>query len=284
MHRNSQPPNSQPDYLCIGHICHDIKVGSYILGGSASYSGICAARLGKKVGVITSYGEDFQFISSFKNISFYNKKVIKTTIFENVYDGNYRIQYLHQRAKTIYSTDLPKEWLAVPLVHICPIADEVDFSVIKAFSSDTLIVGTPQGWMRHWDKNTGKVSPKMIDWDLLSAIDILVLSEEDIEGHQHLFPQIIESIDIVVMTRGFKPASVFFEGKKLDFPVFPTKLIDPTGAGDTFATGFLVKYQETKDVVAAMMYGHVVASFCIEGVGLTCLKNREVVEKRYLFG
>ena len=42
----------------------------------------------------------------------------------------------------------------------------------------------------------------------------------------------------MVLTRGDKSATVFKDGQQQDFPTYPTNVVDPTGAGDTFATGF----------------------------------------------
>lgn len=273
--------SSPIDYLTIGHVCQDIVKNGYALGGSASYCSLAAHHLGKKAGILTSFGEDFSFQSDFANISLHNKPSDSTTIFSNVYQGSDRTQYLYKRASSILATDLPSAWKNVPLVHIGPIADEVDFALIKAFSPDTIIAATPQGWIRQWDEETRVVSPKILDWNKLLGIDILILSDEDILGYEDLFPTIVAQTKLVVLTRGDKSATAFYNNEQRDFPVFPIKSIDPTGAGDTFATGFLVKYLETKNITKAMAFGHVVASFCIEAKGLEGLKNLGKVEERY---
>lgn len=270
------------DYLTIGHVCQDIVEDGYALGGSASYCSLAAHHLGKKAGILTSFDDDFSFLSAFANISIHNKKASSTTIFENVYQGDNRTQYLHKKAANILASDLPANWKNVPLVHLGPIADEVDFDLINAFSPDTIIVATPQGWIRQWDEKTRIVSPKILDWNKLKGIDILILSEEDIFGYEDLFPTIIAQTELVVLTKGAKPATVFHQNTQKDFPVFPVEPIDPTGAGDTFATGFLVKYLETNDIAKAMAYGHVVASVCIEAKGLSGLTNLNKVQERYL--
>lgn len=280
--RQSILPRFLMDYLCIGHVCQDIVEDGYALGGSASYCSLAAHHLGKKAGVLTSFGDDFSFRSAFDDIAFHNKLADSTTIFSNVYQGMDRTQYLYKRASNILVSDLPNAWKNVPLVHIGPIADEVDFALIKAFSPNTIIAATPQGWIRQWDEETRVVSPKVLDWNKLLGIDILILSDEDILGYEDLFPTIVAQTELVVLTRGDKPATVFYKKEQQDFPVFPVVSVDPTGAGDTFATGFLVKYLATKDISKAMAYGHVVASFCIENKGLEGLKNLENVEKRYL--
>ena len=269
------------DYLFIGHVCQDITPEGYALGGSASYCSISAHLLGKEVGILTSFSDAFSFLSDFQNIYIHNKKSANTTIFENVYHPTHRTQYIFKRAADIHAFDLPTKWKNVPLVHLGPIADEVDFEIIKAFHPDTIIAATPQGWLRQWDEQTREISPKILDWNKLSGIDILILSDEDILGYESLFPSIVQQIPIVVLTRGEETASVFKDGRQDDFPVFHTNVVDPTGAGDTFATGFLIKYLATKNITKAMSYGHVVASFCIESKGLSGLKNLNKVEERY---
>ena len=270
------------DYLCIGHVCQDIVKDGFALGGSASYCSVTAHLLGKKASVLTSFSEDFEFMSDFQDISIHNKKAAKTTIFENVYHPTHRTQYLFERADTIRVSDLPLSLKNVPLVHLAPIADEVDFALMDAFHPNTIIAATPQGWMRQWDEATREVSPKVMDWSLLKGVDILILSDEDIDGYEHLFSTIVAQTKLVVLTRGNNPATVFFDNKELDFPAYPTTAVDPTGAGDTFATGFLIKFLATRDITKAMAYGHVVASFCIEDKGLEGLKNLEKVENRFL--
>ena len=271
-----------PEYLCIGHVCHDVKGEGYVLGGSSAYSSICATRLGKKAGIVTSFGDDFQFFPFFKNIAVHNKKAIHTTLFENIYKAERRTQYLHQQAATICAKDLPQAWLKVPLVHLAPIADEVNFDILSAFSKETIIAATPQGWLRKWDAKTRKIRSKSLNWAQLAAIDILILSDEDLKGQEQFLPTITELIDLVILTRGHLPASVYTKGEVKNFPVFPVKVVDPTGAGDAFTAGFLAKYLETKDLAQSMAYGHVVASFCIEAEGMEGLKNLNLVGERFV--
>ncbi|MEM6319550.1 MAG: PfkB family carbohydrate kinase [Bacteroidota bacterium] len=268
------------DYLCIGHICQDVVPNGSILGGTAAYCSIAAHQLGKKVGILTSFADDFQFSDSFESIPLHRLASAQTTIFENVYSGNHRTQYLHQRALSIHSNHLPYEWTNPSIVHLAPIADEVDFSLIHAFSPDTLVAATPQGWMRQWDPATGKVSPKVFDWTQLRSIDILIISEEDLAGYESALPQIVAQIPLVVLTKGKQPAEVYYQNQLCTFPVYPTQAVDPTGAGDTFAVGFLLEYATSRDIDRAMAHGHCLASICIESEGLEGLTNLTGLIKR----
>ena len=50
-------------------------------------------------------------------------------------------------------------------------------------------------------------------------------------------------------------------------PVFATKVLDPTGAGDAYCGGFGIGLCQLDDPVSAGLYGTVAASFVIEGFG-----------------
>jgi sugar/nucleoside kinase (ribokinase family) len=78
----------------------------------------------------------------------------------------------------------------------------------------------------------------------------------------------------VVIKKGEHGAMFFSEHETYVMPAFPTeKVIDPTGAGDSFAggmMGYLAQHDdfEPKALKTAMAYGILVASFNVEGFGL----------------
>ncbi|MBK7938720.1 MAG: hypothetical protein IPJ82_17265 [Lewinellaceae bacterium] len=267
-------------YLCIGHCCHDIAGDKTVLGGTASYAALAAGRLGKKAGILTSVGPEFEFFKVFEQaaIPVFNKPAPSTTVFENIYHDGQRTQYLHERASVLNVEDVPEVWRATPVVQFCPIADEVDFSLLPAFP-DALTAATIQGWLRQWDSQ-GKVSPKTMDWFKLSAVDIVVMSDADIAGFETAIPEIAANVRILVITQGAYGARVFQQGDEQFFPSFPVREVDATGAGDVFATAFILKYAETKDAATACAFAHVAASFVVEGVGIDNLDALEKIRER----
>ena len=58
------------------------------------------------------------------------------------------------------------------------------------------------------------------------------------------------------------------------------KEVDATGAGDVFATAFLIKYSETQDLALATGFAHCAASFVVEGMGIENLASLEKIEER----
>jgi cytidine kinase len=92
----------------------------------------------------------------------------------------------------------------------------------------------------------------------------------------------------VVIKKGEHGAMFFSEHETYVMPAFPTeKVIDPTGAGDSFAGGMMgyLAQQNNFDPVAlktAMAYGILVASFNVEGFGLERMQqiSRDDIEDR----
>jgi sugar/nucleoside kinase (ribokinase family) len=268
-------------YLCIGHSCHDMLNDKNILGGTTSYSSIVVKQLGLKVGVLTSVGNDFEFFDVFEkqNILFHNKRADKTTVFENIYEGTKRIQFIHARGETLYPKDVPAEWLNVPVVQFSLIADEADFSLLKTFPN-ALVGVTIQGWLRKWDEK-GRVSAKAMDWVQLKAANLVIMSDADIQGFEYAIPEIASYVDVLVMTQGANGAMVFKDGKEFHFPAYPIVEVDSTGAGDVFTAAFMVKYAETKDIALASGFAHSAASFVVEGIGINNLTEIERINDRF---
>jgi len=272
---------SKMQFLSIGHTCHDLLSTRNILGGTASYASLVAKQLGLTTGILTSAGADFEFFDFFEKngIRVWNKKAERTTVFENIYCDGQRTQYLHARAETLFADDVPAECLDANIVLFCPIADEVDFSVFRKFPH-ALKCATIQGWLRQWDEN-GKISPKKMDWSQLAAANVVIMSDADIQGFEAEIPEIASFVKVLVMTRGAHGATVFFENQQFHFPAFPVEEVDATGAGDVFATAFLLKYAETQDIYRAIGFAHAAASFVVEGIGITNLASIEQINARF---
>lgn len=272
--------NAEINYLSIGHCCHDIKKEGYGLGGAASYSALVAKSLGKNPAVFTSVGTDFLFENKFRKlkIPFINIPAEYTTVFENVYTEKGRTQFLHQRAKTIGIEHCPNILRDTEIIHLGLIADDLNFSSMSLLSGG-LIGASIQGCLREWDDN-GLISPCEMDWSLLKSIDIVIISDEDIEGIESALEKILKYVDHVVLTLGEQGAKVFHKGKEQYFPAFPTSIVDTTGAGDVFSTAYLIEFQGSGDVSSASIFAHCAASIICKSEGLYHLPSLEDVQKK----
>lgn len=269
-------------FLAIGHIAKDIIPGGYTIGGTVTYAAVTAHRLGYEAAILTRSSTDLILPSDLDGINVKRLPSSVSTTFENIYQGDTRVQYLHARADDLRVKDLPKEWRAPSIVLLGPLAGEVDPAFVRAFAPGTIIGVTPQGWMRSWDAQ-GKVSP--VAWrqaiDILPHANALILSEQDIRGFEEQLQSYVTLTSLTVVTRGPHGARVYRRGQRpFDSPAFPTTEVDPTGAGDVFAAAFLIRLSETNDVQTAARFANCVASFSIEAMGVRGIPTRAQVEAR----
>ena len=269
-----------PELVIAGHVCQDILPdGSLGLGGTASYATITALRLGQRVGLVTSAGPDLDVAQTFPGAQVACHPSAATTLFENIYFDGQRKQILHRHAGVLECAHVPPLWRQVPMVYLGSIDQEIDPSLFFCF--DKALIGVmPQGFLRRWDED-GQVF--YTDWTpaemILRRIDVLVMSELDVPDPEGLVQEWSRFIDIIVVTRAARGATVYRQGKSRHYPTRPAQQVDPTGAGDVFATAFLIRLAETGDAGQAARFANIVASFSVEGWGMTAIPTRQQVEE-----
>lgn len=270
-------------FLSIGHFCYDVSPEGYLLGGSAAYATLTARNLGHSAHAVTAVGPNFDRESHLlEGVEIVYHESPETTVFDNRYnEKGHRQQFILGTARKLHGTDVPAKWRTTDIAYLCPIADEVSAELVHRFSEDTLIGATPQGWMRRWDTN-GKV--EVTQWqaaeDILPYIAVLILSDEDLRGYPEELDKYIQLTPIVVLTEGAKGATLFQNGAQVESTAYPATEVDPTGAGDVFATAFLLNYYQTRSARKALNFAHCVASFSVEGMGTTRLPKLKQVMSR----
>lgn len=262
------------DYLIVGHITQDMQTdGRFAPGGTVYYSSRTAQMLGQKAGIVTSINSKVD-LSEFKNIEIVSKKSPYNTVFQNQYTPNGRIQFIHNRAYDITFDDIPESWQNTPVIHLGPIAAEVDGKMVTMLKNS--FVGlTPQGWLRKWD-DSGHVS--FSDWEnavnVLPHVDAVVLSIEDVIGDWSFIDRWKKLAKVLVVTLGAQGAVIYFDNQQIRLPAPEVKEIDPTGAGDVFAAAFFIRLFKTKDPVAAGKFAISIASSSVEDHGLKGVKYK----------
>lgn len=268
------------EYVCIGHCCHDVEEDGYTLGGTAAYSASVANSLGAKAKIITAYGSDFAFEQDIKDqgIELINIGSEATTVFENIYGQGARQQVLHSRAHLLNTKYITPYLKKTDILHLCPIADEIDYSLIHQVDAG-LIVGTIQGSMRCWD-DQGNVYPCNMKWESLKGMDLVVISDEDINGLDRAFNQLVKSVPLVIVTMGGEGAKIFKRAASLFLPSFPIHQKRETGAGDTFASAFFIHYYKNRNPLEACIYAHALCSLVLERNKDDLFPSQGEVERR----
>jgi sugar/nucleoside kinase (ribokinase family) len=274
-----------PEYLVIGNVTKDLLPdGDYSLGGTATYSALTAVRLGARTAVLTSCEVELPLFEHEPGIVVACIPSATTTTFENLYSGWARQQYIRAEAATLLPDHIPAHWRQAEIVHLGPIAHECHPSLAGAFGGQMLGI-TPQGWLRQWNgQGLVQPDPYACDPELVRAADVGVLSLEDLGDDRKALAHYVRLARLLVLTLGPEGAIMFERGRETRAPAFQVEQADPTGAGDVFATAFLLRYHETGDALAAAMYANCVASFIIESVGTANVPTRERVQERLTHG
>jgi 1D-myo-inositol 3-kinase len=268
------------DFLAIGTVSRDIATADpttsdYELGGTVSFAAVTASRLGRRPVVVTRAGDDVD-LSVLRGLA--DVHVLRsehTTTFANLYTPEGRVQYCYTPSPPIAASDIPHQLRAPHIALLGPLANEVLPEVAAIFDPNTIVAAVPQGWMRRWNSD-GRVYPT--PWtataEILPHLDALILSIEDIDGELHLVDEFLEHISLVVLTEYRDGSTVYrrnaaAEIEAVPIPPRPAAELDPTGAGDIFATAFLLRLDETGDPLDAARYANITASFGVEGQGVT---------------
>lgn len=263
------------DYLVIGHVTHDLlpEGRGFTIGGTATYSGLVAAALGRRVGILTSAGDDFD-LSPFSQRVFQHPLTVlcrrgeHTTTFENRYTPDGRVQVLHKIASELTPDSVPEEWNAAKVVHIGPVAAECAKELVRHFAGHAFVGLTPQGWMRARDIEGHVVTRPWLDANvLLPLASAVVLSLEDLRGDRELAQYWATVTRILVVTDGYMGGTLYCDGRPYIFPALRVSELDPTGAGDIFAAAFFCALADGVDPRLAAHLAACIASRSISRIG-----------------
>jgi len=263
------------DYLVIGHVTEDLTPEGLRLGGTVAYAGLTAHALGLGVGIVTAAADACE-LSTLREVAVHRVCSEETTRFENRYadDGERRTQFLRGRAAPLSIEAIPVEWREASIVHLAPVASELDPAMATSFAHPRLAL-TPQGWMRSWDAG-GLVS--RANWSRadrsLSVAWATVVSLEDVGGDWALVERWGKDANALAVTQGALGATVFWGGRRRSFRAPEVEVVDPTGAGDVFAGCFFTRFYQTGDAWDAARQAVLCASESVTAAGMTGISRR----------
>ena len=271
--------------LIVGSMAFDdleLPSGSFknTVGGSATYSAF-AASLFAPVHVVAVVGSDF----SNDTLEALSARGVDTSGIERAagrtfrWAGRYEPDLIHRTTLdtqlNVFADFRPKVGENVrdtPIVLLGNIHPALQSSVLDQMSAPSLVVADT---MNFWINGEPDALAKM-----LQRVDTLVINDEEafqLSGTSNVLAAAREirarGPKRLVIKRGEHGALLFDDAGAFAAPGFPLEtVVDPTGAGDSFAGGFVGSLARQRGINAltlrrAMLYATATASFCVEAVG-----------------
>jgi sugar/nucleoside kinase (ribokinase family) len=284
------------DLVSIGHIALDYIERRRIvkgpqLGGPCVYAAIAARALAGRAAVISKVGSDFQerHISWLKarGISVANIKIAGPST------TRFRINYQNEK-RTLRATSTcepfdKRDFSNLPsssAMHIGPVFQEIPVALAQDLAASNSVVALdPQGYVRKLGANGSVRIRKWKDAKLFKMVDVLKVSDEEIPavlGNTGSVRKLANAgSGIVLLTRGTRGTIVWSKDYgAFEVPTFPTRVRDPTGAGDALLGAFLVTWIRTSDLLWSASVGSAVASFVVERTRPVSFGTRKQIEER----
>jgi sugar/nucleoside kinase (ribokinase family) len=256
------------------------------LGGSASYFAV-AASFFAPVQIVGVVGADFppEYLALFKDrkidLDGLQHRPGATFHWRGRYHEDINIRdtlELHLNVLSEFVPNLPESYRDADYVFLGNIDPVMQMEVLRQLRRSRLLACDT---MDHWIQNSRKDVDK-----LLRSVETLVIndSEARLLSGEHNIVRAARGIlkmgpKFILIKRGEYGVLAFTDSSVFATPAYPLEeVFDPTGAGDSFAGGFLGQLARSRDhsergLRRAIIYGSVVASFTVEDFGLRKLKK-----------
>jgi len=267
------------------------------IGGSATYFSL-AANLFSRVGVVGVVGGDFgdenmELLRS-KGIDLSGlevRKDEKTFFWHGSYmdDMNDRTSITTElNVFSSFSPKLPGEYRKAGFLFLANIDPDIQLGVLEQMETGAVVgLDTMNFWIEGKPDELGAVMKK-VDILFINDSEALMLSGENnlVKAGKVLLGM---GPGRVIVKKGANGAMMFAEDSFFMLPAFPLEnVVDPTGAGDSFAGAFMGYIASSGDLdeltfKRALLYATVVASFTCEGFSierLASLERKEVEERK----
>ena len=269
-----------------------------VLGGSAPFASLAAKTRDVECAIISIVGSDFpkKYIDLFQDRGIDVSQVQidkngKTFFWEGRYHENMKSRdTLDTQVNVLekFNPELPDNFTEIDVLVLGNLDPEVQIKVIEQFykKPDFTMLDTMNFWMDNSLESLKKVIKK-VDLICINDEEVIQLSgcdnlDEGVRSILKMGPKYI------IMKRGEYGASVYSSSNKFTCKSYPVdNVIDPTGAGDSFAGSFAGYLAKSKDydfnsISNALIYANVIASFSVEKFGvenMLDLKKSEIDER-----
>ena len=272
-----------------------------ILGGSAPYASLSALTKDIECAIISIIGNDFteKYLEIFRsrNIDMSAVQIDesgKSFFWSGKYHPDMKSRDTLETQVNVlskFNPNIPKNFVASDVLVLGNLDPKVQLSVInkKIRKTRFIVLDTMNFWMDNSINDLKNVISKV---DLICINDEEVLQLSQCNDLQQAVQKILKmGPEYLIMKNGEKGAILFSENDKFECTSYPVKkVVDPTGAGDSFAgalAGYLAKEENINfsSIQSAIIYANAVASFCVEKFGVENMLeiNKNELEERINF-
>ena len=260
-----------------------------IVGGAATYIGLSASYLAKNIQMVSVIGEDFpqEFITDLKSRGLRldgveMKKGEKSFYWSGKYHNDMNTRDTLDTQLNVladFEPNVPAEDRNADFLMLGNLTPAVQMSVIDQMTSrpKLVVLDTMNFWMEIALDDLKKV---------LKKVDVVTINDEEariLSGEYSLVKAARKILKMgpkyLIIKKGEHGALLFNNEEVFFAPALPLEeVFDPTGAGDTFAGGFIGFLARSEDISfenmkRAIIYGSAMASFCVEKFGTERLQN-----------
>ena len=269
-----------------------------VIGGSAPFASLAAKTKDVECAIISIVGGDFPKsyldILISKKIDISEVQIIKDgkSFF---WSGKYH-ENMNKRdtletqlnVLAIFDPKIPKNFINPDILVLGNLDPNVQLSVVSQFEKKPkfIMLDTMNFWM---DNSLESLK------EVIKKVDLICINDEEViqlSGCNNLDEGVKTILEMgpkyIIMKRGEYGASVYSYSNKFDCKSFPVdNVIDPTGAGDSFAgsfAGYLAKSKnyDFNSISNALIYANAIASFSVEKFGVENMLDlkKNVIDER----
>ena len=273
-----------------------------LLGGSGTYFSI-AASLFSKVHLVGVVGEDFDssyielFNSKAISTKYLSKEIGKTFHWGGIYSDDFSTRdtlFTELGVFENFNPQIKNEDFNAPILFLANIQPSLQMAVLNQMNNASLIV---MDTMNLWIENNYN---ELIE--VIKKVDILLINDEEIiqltnkNNIENAAQSLLQyGLEYVIVKKGGQGSLLVSKNNTVPIPAVPgIEVFDPTGAGDSFAGGFIGSLASTSEsfyveinnpddiIVNSIIVGTALASHTVSNFGINGIKNLELhnIEKR----
>lgn len=269
-----------------------------VLGGSCTYVSYAASYFTDEIKLVSIVGGDFPEVEM-DNLRSLGVDLEGLEIKQNgktfFWEGRYHLNMISRDTLVTdlnvlddFNPVLPESYKMASFVMLGNLTPSLQEQVLDQLTNPAVFVAldTMNFWM-------DMAMDKLLE--VIKRVDVLVINDEEarqLSGEFSLTKAALKILTMgpkyLIIKKGEHGSLLFYEEKIFFAPGLPlAEVKDPTGAGDTFAGGFMGYLSNSGDtgfenMKRAIIYGSAMASFCVQEFSLDGIKSlsKEEIEKR----